>query len=67
MKFGYWNNFDVLTEGFEIWNFTNLALYYPLIILLILQGKVSNVILKIENTKLFVCDFNEKVWKFLSP
>jgi hypothetical protein len=28
---------------------------------------LSNVIPKNENTKLSVGDFNEKVWKFLSP
>jgi hypothetical protein len=31
------------------------------------QGMLSNVIPKIENTKLPVHDFNEKVWKLLSP
>jgi hypothetical protein len=31
------------------------------------QGALSNVIPKIENTKLPVPDFNEKVCKFLSP
>jgi hypothetical protein len=66
MKFGYWNSFDVLTQGFEIRNFINLALYCPWIILF-KKGKLSNVIQKIENTKLPVGDFNEKVWKFLSP
>jgi len=30
------------------------------------QGMLSNVIPKIENTKLPVRDFNEKVWKLLS-
>jgi hypothetical protein len=29
MKFGYWNSFDVLTQGFENRNFINLALYCP--------------------------------------
>jgi hypothetical protein len=31
------------------------------------QGMLSNVIPKIENTKLPVRDFNEKVWKLFSP
>jgi hypothetical protein len=31
------------------------------------QGNLSNVFPKIKNTKLRVFDFNEKVWKFLSP
>jgi hypothetical protein len=33
MKFGYLNSFDVLTQGFEIRNFINLALYFPWILL----------------------------------
>jgi len=33
----------------------------------ILQGMLSNVIPEIENAKLPVQDFNEKVWKLLSP
>jgi hypothetical protein len=32
----------------------------------ILQGMLSNVIPEIENAKLPVRDFNEKVWKLLS-
>jgi hypothetical protein len=65
MKFGYWNSFDVLTQGFENRNFINLALYYPLIILFN-KASYQTLTQKIENTKLSVCDFNEKDWKLLS-